>query len=172
MSLFFLARVLKHVLYFSLHDRSSRTKVFCKKGVFLKILQNSQENTCARVSFLCTLGFLIQCAQIFFVPMQKGRGDSSTWYRCVGTNSQTIKWSFLPSIPLILFFPMFPFYVTATGFEPTTTWFVNEHSTIWPNWPNWPNFPFYLPWKYWSSRKGTSLPQSIKKDSKMFYSNP
>ena len=27
-------------------------------------------------------------------------------------------------------------YVTATGPEPITTQFVNEHSTIWPNWPN------------------------------------
>ena len=26
--------------------------------------------------------------------------------------------------------------VTATGLEPRTTWFLNEHSTIWPNWPN------------------------------------
>ena len=26
--------------------------------------------------------------------------------------------------------------MTATGLEPTTTYFVNEHSTIWPNWPN------------------------------------
>ena len=25
--------------------------------------------------------------------------------------------------------------MTATGLEPTTTKFVNEHSTIWPNWP-------------------------------------
>ena len=25
--------------------------------------------------------------------------------------------------------------VTATGLEPRTTWFLNEHSTIWPNWP-------------------------------------
>ena len=32
------------------NDRSSRKKVFCK-NVFLEILQNSQENTCARVSF-------------------------------------------------------------------------------------------------------------------------
>ena len=32
-------------------SRSSRPEVFCKK-VFLKISQNSQENTCARVSFL------------------------------------------------------------------------------------------------------------------------
>ena len=31
--------------------RSSSPEVFCKK-VFLEILQNSQENTCARVSFL------------------------------------------------------------------------------------------------------------------------
>ena len=29
--------------------------VFCKKKMFLKILQNSQENTCARVSFLIKL---------------------------------------------------------------------------------------------------------------------
>ena len=28
---------------------------------------------------------------------------------------------------------------TATGLEPRTTWFVNEHSTIWPNRPVWPN---------------------------------
>ena len=27
-------------------------EVFCKKKVFLEILQNSQENACARVSFL------------------------------------------------------------------------------------------------------------------------
>ena len=26
--------------------------------------------------------------------------------------------------------------MTATGLEHTTTYFVNEHSTIWPNWPN------------------------------------
>ena len=26
--------------------------------------------------------------------------------------------------------------VTATGLERKTTWFVNEHSTIWWNWPN------------------------------------
>ena len=26
--------------------------------------------------------------------------------------------------------------MTATGLEPTTTYFINEHSTIWPNWPN------------------------------------
>ena len=32
-------------------DRSSRAEVFCK-NVFLEISQNSQENTCARVSFL------------------------------------------------------------------------------------------------------------------------
>ena len=34
--------------------RSSRPEVFCKK-VFLEISQNSQENTCARVSFLIKL---------------------------------------------------------------------------------------------------------------------
>ena len=26
--------------------------------------------------------------------------------------------------------------VTATGFQPTTTYFVDENSTNWPNWPN------------------------------------
>ena len=31
-------------------NRSSRPKMFCKKKVFLKISQNSQETTCARVS--------------------------------------------------------------------------------------------------------------------------
>ena len=30
-------------------------EVFCKKKVFLKILRNSQENVCARVSFLIKL---------------------------------------------------------------------------------------------------------------------
>ena len=35
-----------------LRYRSSRPEVFCKKKVFLEILQNSQENTCIRVSFL------------------------------------------------------------------------------------------------------------------------
>ena len=32
------------------NDASSRTEVFCKK-VFLKILQNSQENTCTGISY-------------------------------------------------------------------------------------------------------------------------
>ena len=34
--------------------RSSRLEVFCKK-MFLEISKNSQENTCARVSFLIKL---------------------------------------------------------------------------------------------------------------------
>ena len=36
-------------------DRSSRPKVFCKKGVLFEISQNSQENTFARVSLLVKL---------------------------------------------------------------------------------------------------------------------
>ena len=36
--------------------RSSRPEVFCKRGVQLEILQNSQKNTCAKVSFLIRLG--------------------------------------------------------------------------------------------------------------------
>ena len=36
-------------------SRSSRSEVFCTKGAFLEISQNSQENTCARVSFLIKL---------------------------------------------------------------------------------------------------------------------
>ena len=45
-----LLRTLKKTL---ITDRSSRPDVLCKKGVLiLEILQNSQENTCARVSFL------------------------------------------------------------------------------------------------------------------------
>ena len=35
--------------------------------------------------------------------------------------------------------PMSEIYVTATGFEPTTAYFVNEHSTSWPDWPVWLN---------------------------------
>ena len=30
-------------------------------------------------------------------------------------------------------------YVTATGLEPTTTYIINEHSTIQPNWRDWQN---------------------------------
>ena len=33
--------------------RSSRTEVFCKKKLFLEILQNSQENAPVPVSLLC-----------------------------------------------------------------------------------------------------------------------
>ena len=36
-------------------SRSSHLKVFFKKMVFLKVLPNSQENTCTRVSFLIML---------------------------------------------------------------------------------------------------------------------
>ena len=43
--------------------RSSRPEVFCKK-VFLEISQNSQENTCARVSFLIKL----QASGFFWIP--------------------------------------------------------------------------------------------------------
>ena len=35
-------------------NRSSRPEVFCEKGI-LRNLANSQENTCARVSFLTKL---------------------------------------------------------------------------------------------------------------------
>ena len=37
------------------NKRSSRPEVFCEK-VFLETLQYSQENTCAKVSFLTSLG--------------------------------------------------------------------------------------------------------------------
>ena len=36
----------------SLPVQKQPPEVFCKKKLFLEILQNSQENTCARVSFL------------------------------------------------------------------------------------------------------------------------
>ena len=39
-------------------------KVFCKKKVFLEILQNSQENTCARVLFLTKLQDLQTTASV------------------------------------------------------------------------------------------------------------
>ena len=38
--------------------RRSRPGVFCKKKLFLKFLQNSQENTCAGVSFFNKLAGL------------------------------------------------------------------------------------------------------------------
>ena len=47
--------------------RSSRRDVFCKKGVFLKILKNSQENNCVGVSFSIKLqvwGFAVQFAKL------------------------------------------------------------------------------------------------------------
>ena len=42
--------------------RSSRPEVFCKKGA-LRNYTNSQENTCARISFLIkeTLGLVFSC---------------------------------------------------------------------------------------------------------------
>ena len=36
-------------------SRSSRPEEFCKKKMFLEISQNSQENACARDSFLQAL---------------------------------------------------------------------------------------------------------------------
>ena len=36
-------------------NRSSRPEVFCEKGVFFEILQNSQENSYVRASFLIKL---------------------------------------------------------------------------------------------------------------------
>ena len=47
--------------------RGSRSEVFCKK-LLLKISQNSQENTCARVSFLIKLQVLLLKKRL--------------WYRC------------------------------------------------------------------------------------------
>ena len=47
--------------------RSSRPEVFCKK-VFLKFSQNSQENTCVRVSFLIKFNKVVKketLAQVF-----------------------------------------------------------------------------------------------------------
>ena len=41
--------------------RSSRPEVFCKK-VFLEILQNSLENTCARASFFKQVQIVVGCA--------------------------------------------------------------------------------------------------------------
>ena len=49
--------------------RSSHPEVFCKK-VFLKILQNSQENTCTRVTFLIKLKAL----------------QKRLWHRCFHLN--------------------------------------------------------------------------------------
>ena len=40
-----------YVTLVSLVNRSSIPEVFCKNKVFLKFLQNSQENTCATASF-------------------------------------------------------------------------------------------------------------------------
>ena len=43
------------------NDRSSRPEVFCRKGVF----ENLQENTCARVSFLIKSLFFCEFCEIF-----------------------------------------------------------------------------------------------------------
>ena len=48
-------------IYFGITERSSRQELFCEKGVH-RILQNSRENTCARVSFLIkTLAQVFSC---------------------------------------------------------------------------------------------------------------
>ena len=52
----------------------SHPKVFCKK-ILLKILRNSLENTCARVSFLIKL-------QAFLATLLKKR----LWHRCFPLN--------------------------------------------------------------------------------------
>ena len=61
-----------------LTNRSSLREVFCKK-VFLKISQNLQENTCARVSFLiklqveaCNFIKIETLAQVFSSEFSKG----------------------------------------------------------------------------------------------------
>ena len=51
----------------------SRSEVFFKKNVFLEILKNSQENTCARVSFLKKL----QAATLL---------KKRLWHRCFHVN--------------------------------------------------------------------------------------
>ena len=57
------AEVNLQVLYCQIsHIRSSRPELFCKKGV-LRISQNSQESTCARVSFL--IKFQASCLQLY-----------------------------------------------------------------------------------------------------------
>ena len=49
--------LLRHLIFqkSSLHFQKQPPKVFCRKRCFLKIPQNSQENACARVSFLIKL---------------------------------------------------------------------------------------------------------------------
>ena len=54
------AHLLKSINWFTLQSsimkgRTSRLEVFCKKGVLKFSLQNSQENTCTRVSILIKL---------------------------------------------------------------------------------------------------------------------
>ena len=53
-------------------DKISRPEVFCKKG-FLKISQNSQENTCARISVLIKVSVLKKrlCHRCFPVNFAK-----------------------------------------------------------------------------------------------------
>ena len=67
---------------------SSRTDVFCEK-VFLEISQNSQKNTCARVSFLIKLqappenDILMASDGINFVANRKSiRWDNSDFSKC------------------------------------------------------------------------------------------
>ena len=54
-------------------NRSSRQEVFCEKN-FSKILQNSQESTCARVSFLIKL----QAQACKFIKKETGTKCLST----------------------------------------------------------------------------------------------
>ena len=77
--------------------RNSRPEVFCKQGVFLEISQNSQENTCAIVSFLIKL----QTSGLKSATSLKKR----LWHRCFTVNfakflrtlfvTEHLRWLFL-----------------------------------------------------------------------------
>ena len=56
------------IKFFVFSFKSSRPEVFCEK-LFLEISQNSQENICARVSFLIRVTFLKQILWHRYFPV-------------------------------------------------------------------------------------------------------
>ena len=65
--------------------RSSCPVVFCRKceNVFLQILQNSQENTCARASFVRHSHFLVNFPKFLITPFLRNPSDG---YFCISTH--------------------------------------------------------------------------------------
>ena len=116
-------------IYIYILVRSNRPVVFCKK-VFLNILQNSKENTCARASFLIKL----QASGLR--PLLKKR----LWLRCFPVD--------------FVKFLRTPYLQYAFRWLFLSRAILNEMSHLWQNAYNavmpceFPCLPYWFPWKY------------------------